>query len=65
MTRTWVVAIVFGVLCVVAIAGVVYGVATHEEAGFADERPGWQRSVGGRSVRGSLQEASRSQWRPG
>jgi hypothetical protein len=38
------VAIVFGVLCVAAIAGVVYGVATHEEAGFADERPGWQRS---------------------
>lgn len=36
-------AVFFG-LCVLAIAGVVYGVVTHEEPGFMDHTPGWRPS---------------------
>lgn len=36
-------AIIVAVLCVVSIAGVIYGVTTHTEAGFMDERPEWDR----------------------
>ena len=36
-------AILFAVLCVVSIAGVIYGVTTHTEPGFMARTPGWER----------------------
>lgn len=42
--RSWKFAVVvFAVLSVAAIAGVVYGVVTHEEAGFMENRIEWER----------------------
>lgn len=35
-------ALVIGLLSATAIAGVVYGVVMHEEAGFMDVTPGWE-----------------------
>lgn len=37
-------AIIFAVLCVVSIAGVIYGVTTHTEPGLMDTTPGWTPS---------------------
>lgn len=37
-------AIIVAVLCVVSIAGVIYGVTTHTEPGFMDTTPGWAPS---------------------
>lgn len=37
-------AILFAILCVAAVAGVIFGVTHHEEAGFMETRPRWNRS---------------------
>jgi hypothetical protein len=42
--RSWkFMAIIVAVLAACAIAGVIYGVATHSEPGFMDTTPGWER----------------------
>lgn len=41
--RSWRFAVcVFALLCATALAGVIYGVVTHEEAGFMEGHPRWQ-----------------------
>ncbi len=35
--------VIFVVLCVASVAGVIYGVMTHEEAGFMEGHPRWQQ----------------------